>query len=142
MVNESIEKCGEKEEFKTRKIFYLLLKCELNRDTDNVSEDRKIAKNFCGEGDFKIFFDNYMKIVKSTLSTKKIVGGGAFSSIKNEETFDHETNLGFDNFGFFGSVRIETPLESLNLSLDDCSKKDLNFLQKTSLKTIIEKHFD
>ena len=46
MVNESIEKYGEKEEFKTRKIFYLLLKCELNRDTDNVSEDRKIAKIF------------------------------------------------------------------------------------------------
>lgn len=141
MVDESIEKCGEREDFQTKKVFYLLLKCELNRDTDNVSKDRKIAKNFCKEEGFEIFFENYMKIIKFTLSTKRIVGGGAFSSIKKEEITDHETHFGYNDFGFLTSERLETPLKSLNLSIHDCPDKDRNFLLKTSLKSIIDKHF-
>lgn len=141
MVDESIEKCGEKEDFQTRKVFYLLLKCELNRDTDNVSKDRKIAKNFCEEEGFEIFFENYIKIINETSSRKTIVGGGAMSHVRQEKISDHDSYFGEDEFGWMSLQKIDYALESLGLSIENCSNKDLNFLHKVTLRDILDKHF-
>ena len=141
MVDESIERCGEYESFQKRKVFYLLLKCELNRDTDNVIESRKIVKTFCEEKDHIDFFNNYMKIVYYTLSSTNVVGGGGMSFVKNSGISDHELRSIIDEEGIPSVGRFDTPLEALGLHGYQCSKKESRFLHEVTLREMLDKHF-
>ena len=139
MVDESIDRCGESENLQTRKVFYLLLKCELTRDTDSIIRNREIAKNFCDETDHVDFFHNYMRIVNATLLSKKVVGGGAMSTIKQDEISDAE----FSSINTYQGVvtrRYELPLQALGIGRFDLSEKDNKFLYNVTLKEILDKH--
>ena len=143
-VDESIERCGESESLQTRKAFYLLLKCELTRDTASVTRNREIAKNFCDETDHVDFFHNYMKIVNATLQPKKVVGGGAMSTIKQEEISHKEVRYvpkyhGVVEIGV-EIIEYELPLEALDLRKGDLSEKDYKFLYEVTLKEILDRH--
>jgi hypothetical protein len=141
MVDESIEKCGEHESFQKRKVFYLLLKCELNRDTDNVIENRKIVKTFCEENNYTVFFNNYMKIVQSTLLSTKVVGAGEMSKVKTAEISDHERRLAFDTNGTPHLYRFDVALEGLGLDGYQCSEQESRFLYKVTLREMLDNHF-
>lgn len=142
MVDEAIERCGESENLRIRKVFYLLLKCELNRDTDNTIENRKIVKNFCEEKGHIVFFSNYMKIVQSTLLSTKVVGGGAMSIVKNSEISDHEERLIFGakyDTPYIG--KFDLALEGLGFDGYQCSEHEFRFLHKVTLREMLDKHF-
>lgn len=141
MVDESIERCGENENLQIRKVFYLLLKCELNRDTDNTIENRKIVRNFCEEKDHIVFFNNYMKIVNSTLLSTKVVGGGAMSIVKNSKISDHEERrmVGENGIPYIG--KFDVALEALGFDGYRCSEHESRFLHKVTLREMLDKHF-
>ena len=141
MVDESVERCGESENLPTRKVFYLLLKCELNRYTNNVIENRKIVKKYCEEKDHIDFFNNYMKIVNSTLLSTNVVGGGGMSIVKSSEISDHEKRPIVDQWGNLSIGKFDTPLEALGLHGYQCSEKEFRFLHEVTLKEMLDKHF-
>ena len=132
IVDESIERC-RKDDY-TRTVFYLLLKCELSRDTDSVIKNRETTKVFCeecgaafhGKDDevYMNFFNNYMKIVNSTFLPTKIVGGGAMSIVKKAEISDHEDRPAADEYGNLVTSTFDTPLEALGLHRTNLKKKD------------------
>ena len=141
-VNKCIEKCGTKKgiKFSRRKIFYLLLKCELSRETDKSLEDRKIAKDFCEVVNCEVFFDNYMTIVNGSIMEKKVIGGGSFSQISKNKISSHKTRDGFDSYGKDVHKKEESVLKSLNLIEKRLSYKDIKFLYETSYSQIKQKH--
>ena len=142
LVDEAIERCGQGEDFSTKKVFYLLLKCELNRNTDSIVRDREIAKNFCDKSDHSDIFLNYMKIVDATQSVKKVIGGGAMSMIKQGEVSEYEDAFAISDDGGVFQIRVELPLNSLDLTRNDLSEEDKKFLYKSSFSEILDKHFE
>ena len=163
LVDESIERCGQIEEFSTKKVFYLILKCELNRNTDSIARDREIAKNFCDKSDHLGVFLNYMKIVDATELAKTVIGkkrgivspdqtssmgGGVFpdsldtmSMTKQEERSHHKGRWIHTDEGQI-QINYTLPLRSLDLSEYDLAEKDKKFLYKASFSEILDKHFE
>ena len=146
MITKSIDMCEGEEKHKHKKIFYLLLDCEIHREKKNFANYRKVAKVFCKEKNLETYFENYLKIVNKTLSTKKVYGGGKFSVVKQEEVSDEEWI--FQGVSYYPGVglgghwaRLDSPLEALGLKREHLTEKDLWFLYKVGLSYIIEKHF-
>ena len=162
LVDEAIERCGQIEEFSTKKVFYLILKCELNRNTDSIARDREIAKNFCDKSDHLGVFLNYMKIVDATELAKTVIGKtrsmvspdqassivgmtidslDTMSMIKQEARSDHKGRWIRTDEGEV-KVNYTLPLSSLDLLEHDLAEKDKKFLYKTSFSEILDKHFE
>ena len=162
LVDEAIERCGQIEEFSTKKVFYLILKCELNRNTDSIARDREIAKNFCDKSDHLGVFLNYMKIVDATEVAKTVIGkkggivspdqtssmGGIYSDsldtmsmTKQEERSNHKGRWIHTDEGQI-QINYTLPLSSLDLREYDLAEKDKKFLYKASFSEILDKHFE
>ena len=116
VIEDAINRCGDKEKFSKRKIFYYLLKCEITKETNSLLDNRSTVKKYCEDNNQEDLFENYMRIVDYNLPRKKI---------------DYLYNFpeGRSNMldELFGGHEI--------------SEKDASFLNHTTLKEILDKHF-
>ena len=116
IVEDAINRCGDKEEFTERKIFYYLLKCEITREANSLLDNRNTVKKYCEDNNQEDLFKNYMMIVDYNLPRKKI---------------DYLYNFQESRSGILTEL----------FGGHEISEKDASFLNHTTLKEILDKHF-
>ena len=138
MIDKAVVLCGDSEDFQIRKVFYLLIKCEVNRDSNWRSSDRDIARKFCKEIHHDILYENYMKIVEITVSRTTV---SDWSIVRPGRTHSGENSYHMFAEDESALRRHEPLFRALGLSIRDCSEQNHKFLYDTSLIFILDKHF-
>ena len=131
IVKEAINRCGDDKDFYKRKAFYYLLECDITSklDLDSSIENRIAVKKYCEDRKLTTLYNNYMKIVEGNTRRKKIHTGDITSSL-------------IGHFVDFNGDGDNLNINSLGFENTEFSEKDWNFLLKTTLKEIIDKHFE
>mgnify|MGYP001388739545 CR=1 FL=1 len=131
IVKEAINRCGDDKDFYKRKAFYYLLECEITRklDLDSSIENRIAVKKYCEDRELTTLYNNYMKIVEGNTIRKKIHTGDITASF-----IGHLVDFNGDGDNLH--------LNSLGFENTEFSEKDWNFLLNTTLKEIIDEHFE
>tara|TARA_B100000780_G_scaffold267358_1_gene224352 strand:- start:455 stop:937 length:483 start_codon:yes stop_codon:yes gene_type:complete len=124
IVEDAINRCGDKKEFAKRKVFYYLLKCEITKETNSLLDNRNTVKKYCEDNNQENLFENYMRIVDYNLPTKKI------DYLYNVQERSFNTDV----------ANVYEPLKEL-FGGHEISEKDASFLYHTTLKEILDKHF-
>ncbi|GBC61281.1 hypothetical protein DENIS_2241 [Desulfonema ishimotonii] len=140
VINKAIEQLGEQpaHQSKVRLLFYLLLKAEINRQSDNVFEIREYAKEVATDLGGEIFHD-FMLIENATQTLKRAYGLEkgfiADQGVKN--------NIEFKVVGFGYKKHIEyydIACKAVGIDPNKLSDKDFNFLHKVTLTKMLESH--
>jgi hypothetical protein len=124
---------------KIRQIFYIFLKIEILRDSQDVIDLRKRAKEISEEIDSKAF--NYFMAVQETTSSINVLDNsfqsGVILNVKAGIGFTVESSMSdySDNFVLYGPAA-----NALDLGGWEISDKEHKFLLHTRLHEMLENH--
>jgi len=143
MVNRAIsfygfqEKTFSKSELK-RKLFYILIKCELLRHEDSITNLRVAAQELAKSiKNAEMYFD-YMKIVEATIVIHRSPDIVNRSEYKGKTTLYNSPAWYVDteDDGFENNI---SPFTAINVT-EELTSSQTNFLYKVSLLDIMKKH--
>lgn len=140
VINRAIEQLSElpDSQSKVRLLFYLLLKSEINRQSDNVFETREYAKEVATDLGGEIFHD-FMSIENATQTLKAAYGLEkgfiADRGVKNTIT-SKEVGFGYNKHIEYYDIACS----AVGIDPNKLSDKDFDFLHKVSLTKMLESH--
>ena len=125
-------------EEKLRLLFYILLKCEITRDTDECIELRKEAKQISKDLRSSSF-DYFLRIEGVTQSRKEVVGFSA-GVIADSGIKDGGLREQVDSFGHVSVLAVDYASEALGVDFGSLSPNEIRFLEKTNLMEMLQHH--
>jgi hypothetical protein len=139
MANSAIQylKADRTEKNDTRLLFYVLLKSEILRGTDEAIELRKRAKEISERFGGNVF--SYYMAVEEATQTKSKAYGIQQGVIANKGVQTVESYTVTDGFNVW-VVRYDAACRALGIDENRLTKKESNFLQKITLKEMLKKH--
>ena len=139
MVNAAIQylEAHRTEENEMRLLFYVLLKAEILRETDEAIELRKRAKKISEKIGGNVF--SYYMAVEEATQTKSKAYGIQQGVIANKGVQTLESYTVTDGFNVW-VVRYDVACRALGVDEHRLTEKESNFLQKITLKEMLEKH--
>ena len=122
---------------KVRLLFYVLLKSEILRETQDVIELRRRAKAIAEDIGGNVF-DYFMAVEDATQTRKKVYGiqTGIIADKGVQSTVRYTVSDGFNVW----VVSYDAACRALGIDENRLSDKDRHFLYKVSLKEMLEKH--
>lgn len=122
---------------KVRLLFYVLLKCELLRETQKVVELRKQAKAIAQDIGGHVF-DYFMALEEATQTTKKAYGlqKGIIADKGIQTTVNYTVSDGFNVW----VISYDAACRALGVDENRLSNNERHFLHKVSLKEMLTKH--
>lgn len=123
---------------KIRLLFYLLLKAEANRQSDNVVEIREYAKKVASELGGEVFHD-FISIENATQTLKRAYGleKGFIADKGIKNTIEAKVvGYGYDKHLEY----YDAACRAVGIDPNKLSAKGFNFLHKVSLTKMLESH--
>ena len=139
MVDAAIEylRTTNQEENEVRLLFYILLKAEILRDTSDAIVLRKEAQEL-SQAIPSDAFQHYMAVADAT-QTKSKVHGIQTGMIANKGVQTIESYVVSDGSNAW-TVEFDAACRALRIGEYRLTKKERHFLQKITLKELLEKH--
>tara|TARA_B100001964_G_C14180244_1_gene575858 strand:+ start:846 stop:1460 length:615 start_codon:yes stop_codon:yes gene_type:complete len=132
-------------EGKLMAIFYLLVLSEISRmDQFNESTDWRLkAKELCDSLNQNKIFNNYMKLIESTIIKSKVIGGGRFSQIKKGTVRSNKPRETHENHPLNYLAKVTDSQFDLVYSVFNVglSYDDDVWMKQTTLNEILELQF-
>jgi hypothetical protein len=136
---ESQNRTFSKSELK-RKLFYLLIKCELLRHKGSIQGIRALSQEFAKSINNTEMYFNYMKIIEETTLIHKSPDIVQMPEYKGKTSLQVSpswlTDTEDGNFFHTG----QTPFHALGIYNEDLSQKQRDFFYKSSILDIMKKH--
>ncbi|MBC8269353.1 MAG: hypothetical protein H8E36_11430 [Rhodospirillaceae bacterium] len=123
---------------KLRLLFYILIKCEIHRESEECIDIRERAKGLSVEIRSKAY-DYYMAIEEVTQTTKQVHGFSAGVIADNGVKIESH-RVGQDYFGNTFEYYHDYASATLGVELNSLRKQDLNFLKNTNLMEVLTHH--
>lgn len=140
MIDAAIESLTKRDgdDEKLRLLFYILLRCEITRGTDQSIQFRQEAKNISNDIKSRSY-EYYMIIEEATQSTKQVVGFSAGfiadKGVKEGGVRDFE-----DEYGNAFQSYVDPASNALGVDFKYISPKESHFLHDVNLMDMLRHH--